>query len=258
MVVAASTDSAGPQVVVITGSAQGIGRAFARSFADTGATVVIADRNIEKARLVAAECVSAGSDAVALDVDVTDPTSVEAMAKTTVERFGRIDVLVNNAAVFSTLAMKPFEEIDLAEWESVMRVNLTGTFLCCQAVAPQMRVQGAGRIVNLSSATTLFGRPFYLHYVASKAGVIGLTRGLAREMGAFGVTVNAVLPGSVETEIPRDSVTAEQAAAIVAGQSVHRRLQTADMVSAVLFLASPGAEAITGQSIVVDGGANFV
>jgi len=154
--------------------------------------------------------------------------------------------------------MKPFDEIELAEWEAVVRVNLTGTFVCCKAVAPVMRRQRFGRIVNISSSTVLMGRAEYAHYVASKAGVVGLTRALARELGADGVTVNAIMPGSTETEVPRETVSPDQARAIVGAQSVKRRITAADVVGAAVFLASPDADLVTGQTIVVDGGLNFL
>lgn len=246
------------RVAVVTGGAQGIGRSLATALAHAGATVVVADLDGGAARSVAAGVNAAGATAVARTVDVADPASVAALAARTVDAHGRLDVLVNNAAVFSTIKMKGFEDIDVAEWRRVLDVNLTGVFLCCQAVAPIMRAQRHGRIINMSSATVLSGRPNYLHYVASKAGVIGITRALAREMGPDGVTVNAIMPGSVATEIERDSVTPAQVEAIVASQAVPRRLTPADLVGAATFLASDGSGAISGQTLVVDGGANFV
>ncbi len=246
------------KVVIVTGSAQGIGRVLASEFAAAGARAVIADRDADAARAVADDLNDRGLVALAAEVDVSDAASVQTLVETTLAAFGRIDVLVNNAAVFSTIEMKPFDELSLDEWTRVIDVNLTGVFNCCRAVAATMRAQRAGRIINMSSATVLFGRPNYLHYVASKAGVLGITRGLARELGPFGITVNSVLPGSVDTGIPRATVSGEQADAIVAAQSIGRRLKPEDIVGVTLFLASDESEAITGQSLVADGGANFV
>jgi 3-oxoacyl-[acyl-carrier protein] reductase len=246
------------RVAVITGAAQGIGRALAIACAGEGAAVVVADRDVEHGRAVADACVQAGHTAVAAEVDVTLADSVARMVDTTISAYGQLDVLINNAALFSTIKMKPFQEISLDEWNAVIAVNLTGVFLCCRAVSAPMRSQGGGRIINMSSATALFGRPNYLHYVASKAGVVGLTRGLARELGEFGITVNALMPGSVETEIKRDSVNPDQVKQIIASQSIHRRLTPDDIVGTAVFLASAESGAISGQSIVVDGGANFL
>jgi len=246
------------RTVLVTGGGQGIGRAFAERFSSEGAAVVVADRNGDAAATAAEKINAGGGRAQAATVDVTDPAAVGRVVGETVDRWGRLDVLVNNAAIFSTITMKPFDEIELAEWEAVVRVNLTGTFVCCKAVAPVMRRQRFGRIVNISSSTVLMGRAEYAHYVASKAGVVGLTRALARELGADGVTVNAIMPGSTETEVPRETVSPDQARAIVGAQSVKRRITAADVVGAAVFLASPDADLVTGQTIVVDGGLNFL
>jgi 3-oxoacyl-[acyl-carrier protein] reductase len=246
------------RTVLVTGGGQGIGRAFAERFSAEGAAVVVADRNGDAAATAAEKINAGGGRAQAATVDVTDPAAVGRVVGETVDRWGRLDVLVNNAAIFSTITMKPFDEIELAEWEAVVRVNLTGTFVCCKAVAPVMRRQRFGRIVNISSSTVLMGRAEYAHYVASKAGVVGLTRALARELGADGVTVNAIMPGSTETEVPRETVSPDQARAIVGAQSVKRRITAADVVGAAVFLASPDADLVTGQTIVVDGGLNFL
>jgi 3-oxoacyl-[acyl-carrier protein] reductase len=253
-----ATEELRGRVAVVTGGAQGIGRALATAFAISGAAIVVADVDVERAGDVSDGLTAAGATAIPLAVDVADEVSTKRMAAEVEKQFGRLDVLVNNAAVFSTLEMHDFEDIDLSEWRRVIDVNLTGVFLCCRAVVPGMRKRGRGAIINLSSSTVLFGRPRYLHYVASKAGVVGLTRAMAREVGPDGITVNTIMPGSVATEVERSSVTPEQARAIVDGQSIQRRLVPDDIVGAATFLASDRARAISGQTLVVDGGSHFV
>ncbi|WP_022884478.1 SDR family NAD(P)-dependent oxidoreductase [Glaciibacter superstes] len=242
----------------ITGSGQGIGREFALRFASAGAAVAVADLDERQAQAVADEIIAVGGRAIGIGVDVADEEAVETAVKVALGAFGRLDVLLNSAAIFSTLTMKPFDEISASEWRKVIDVNLTGTFLCTKAVAAHMRAQGSGTIINISSATVLSGRPNYLHYVASKAGLVGLTRSLARELGPDGVTVNVIMPGSVDTGIARDSARPEAVEQIVGGQSIKRRLVPGDIVGAAVFLASSAASAITGQTMVVDGGSNFL
>lgn len=238
------------RVAIITGAGQGLGRAFAHGFAAQGAVPVIAEINEDKGRAVAAE-----TGGLYVRTDVSDPASVDAMARAVLDAYARIDVLVNNAAIFSTLEMRPFEEIPLDEWERVLRVNLTGPFLCARAVAPAMRKARWGRIINIASAAVSLGRPNYLHYIASKAGLAGMTNSLARELGSHGITVNAILPGATFTEIPRKTVTPEQKKAIVGMQCIPRPEVPEDLVGVVLFLASPASGFVTGQALTVDGGA---
>lgn len=238
------------RVAIITGAGQGLGRAFAHGFAAQGAVPVIAEINEDKGRAVAAE-----TGGLYVRTDVSDPASVDAMARAVLDAYARIDVLVNNAAIFSTLEMRPFEEIPLDEWERVLHVNLTGPFLCARAVAPAMRKAGWGRIINIASAAVSLGRPNYLHYIASKAGLAGMTNSLARELGPHGITVNAILPGATFTEIPRKTVTPEQKKAIVGMQCIPRPEVPEDLVGVVLFLASPASGFVTGQALTVDGGA---
>jgi 3-oxoacyl-[acyl-carrier protein] reductase len=239
---------------VVTGGGQGLGRAFCLAFAGEGVPVVVADVNEQKAAAVAAEV---GETALPVGVDVSDPASVEAMRDAVVGRFGGIGVLVNNAAIFSTLAMRPFGEIPLEEWRRVLDVNVTGAFLCCRAVVPLMTEAGRGKIVNISSATIWTGRPNYLHYVTSKAALIGLTRSLASEVGAAGITVNAITPGSTQTEVERATITSEARRAM-AETTALRRIQTPeDVTGAVLFLCSSASDFVTGQTINVDGGYAF-
>jgi 3-oxoacyl-[acyl-carrier protein] reductase len=238
------------RVAIITGAGQGLGRAFAHGFAAQGAVPVIAEINEDKGRAVAAE-----TGGLYVRTDVSDPASVDAMARAVLDAYGRIDVLVNNAAIFSRLEMRAFDEIALDEWERVLRVNLTGPFLCARAVASAMRKAGWGRIINIASAAVSLGRPNYLHYIASKAGLAGMTNSLARELGPHGITVNAILPGATFTEIPRKTVTPEQKKAIVGMQCIPRPEVPEDLVGVVLFLASPASAFVTGQALTVDGGA---
>ncbi|MEU4313129.1 glucose 1-dehydrogenase [Nocardia sp. NPDC024068] len=245
------------RTVIITGAGQGIGRRYALEFAADGDAVVIADLNGEKAAAVQAEVEAAGGTALAVTTDVADKGSVDAMVAAAVAKFGTVDVLINNAAIFSTLVMKPFDEIDIDEWEKVFAVNSRGTFLCVQAVAPYMKAQKSGRIINISSSVVTTGRANYAHYVASKGAVSALSKSLATEMGEYNVTVNVVSPHGIVTEIPRGTITDDQWAGILAEQAIKRKGSAEDVVGAVKFLASPGAGYITGQTLLVDAGLRY-
>jgi NAD(P)-dependent dehydrogenase (short-subunit alcohol dehydrogenase family) len=242
------------RVVIITGAGQAIGREYARQFAAARAIPVIADINAEKAKNVATEIEAAGGSALAVPTDVSDVDSVQALADTVLERYGRIDALVNNAAIFTTLTMRPCYEIPLDEWERVLRVNITGCFHTARAVVPAMRDGGWGRIVNISSDSVVQGAPNYLHYVTSKSALIGMTRAMATELGDFGITVNTVFPGATFTEIPRETITEEGKARVIASQCIHRPQVPMDLVGLVVFLCTEAASFITGQGIAVDGG----
>ena len=242
------------RIVVITGAGQGIGRTVARQFAAKGAIAVIADRDGGNGRRVAGEIAAAGGRALAFDTDVTSEDSLASMVAGTVAAEGRIDVLINNAGIYSTLGRRPFDEIPLEEWEHVMRVNVTGNFLAARAVLPAMREAGAGRIINISSSTVPLGLPLLSHYITSKAAVIGLTRALARELGGDDITVNAVLPGLTETEVENPAVDEARRQSLVARQCVGRKQVPDDLVGVLLFLASPSSAFMTGQSLLVDGG----
>lgn len=246
------------RVIVITGAGQGIGRAYAHHFADNGAIPVIADIDGENGARVAAEVEAAGGRALAVQADVTSPDSVAAMVDTTLSAYGRLDVLINNAAIFVTLGRRPFEDIPLEEWRQVMDVNITGCFICASAVIPQMRKAGWGRIINISSSTVPQGIPYFLHYVTSKSALIGMSRAMAREVGSDGITVNTVLPGMIETEMENVGRTDEGRQHVIGAQSLKRQQTPEDMVGTLLFLASPASGFMTGQSLCVDGGAAFV
>ena len=242
------------RVVIITGAGQGIGRAFAKSFAIAGARAVIAEINETKAAAVSKEIMEAGGEALAVMTDVADPASVNEMIEVVEDEYGHIDVLINNAAIFSTLEMRPFDQIPLEEWDRVLRVNLSGPFLCARAVLPAMRRAKWGRIINIGSGAVRLGRPNYLHYIASKAALAGMSLSMAREVGGDGITVNTILPGATFTEIERKTVTPAQKERIVAMQCVPRAETPEDLVGAALFLASEASSFVTGQSINLDGG----
>jgi 3-oxoacyl-[acyl-carrier protein] reductase len=219
--------------------------------------VVVADSNREGADRVVDELTARGGCAVAVQVDVSDEQSVSALATAATQAVGVPAVLVNNAALFSTLQMRPYHEIPVEEWRRVLDVNVTGCFLCARALAPLMAEQGYGKIVNISSGTVWIGRPNYLHYVTSKAALIGFTRALASELGPAGVRVNAVTPGSTRTEIERATITPEARQKMAEATALRRVQVPGDLVGTVLFLASTDSDFITGQTINVDGGFAF-
>ncbi|MAF49668.1 MAG: short-chain dehydrogenase [Rhodospirillaceae bacterium] len=244
----------------MTGSGQGLGRAFALHFASLGAVSVIAEINAANCQSVAAEIIEAGGKALAIETDVADSGSVRAMAERTLAEYGRIDVLVNNAAILQSISRVPVDQISDEEWDKVIRVNVTGAFYCVRAVVPAMREAGWGRIINLSSDTVLLPPPLtYAHYITSKAALVGLTRELARELGPDGITVNAIMPGSTETEVEQSAKVRDNRANIVVPRQCIPRVEVAeDLVGAAAFLASDAAGFITGQSLPVNGGIAFV
>lgn len=242
------------KVVIITGGGKGIGKIYAREFAEAGARVVAADIDGEGAEKVAAEIVAAGYEAVGCRTDISDAAAVEAMARLALEKFGGIDVLINNASLMSVLPRRDWMEIPVEEWDRVMTVNLRGMFLCCQAVAPTMKAKKYGKIVNISSSRVWEGTPLRLHYTTSKAGVVGFTRALARELGPHGITVNSVSPGATLSETQVASSSGNYLATRVDGRSIERAQVPEDLVGAVMFLSTQASDFMTGQTMNVDGG----
>ena len=241
------------KVAVVTGAAQGIGRAIADGLAAEGARIVVVD--LQRAE----ETAAAYPDGVGFTADVADEADVERVIGEARERCGSIDVLVNNAGLYASLAMRPFTEIPLEEWRQVMDVNVASMFLTCRAVVPVMREQGGGKIVNISSGTPFRGVPFLLHYVTSKGAIVALTRALAKELGKDGIHVNCVAPGFTMSDGVKahpDVVDALRDVS-VAARTIQRDQVPEDVVGAVVFLCTPAADFVTGQTMVIDGGQFF-
>jgi 3-oxoacyl-[acyl-carrier protein] reductase len=241
-------------VVIVTGGGKGIGKVYSQEFAKAGAKVVAADIDVAAAEAVAKDICAEGQNAIGVGTDVADPASTRTMAETAVSQFGGIDVLINNASLMSVLPRRSWLEIPDDEWDRVMAVNLRGLFLCCRAVFPAMRERGRGKIVNISSSRVWEGNPNRLHYTTSKAGVIGFTRALAREVAEFGINVNAVTPGLTLSDTQVASSSNNYLAATAAGRAIARPQVPEDLVGAIMFLSSAASDFMTGQTINVDGG----
>ncbi len=242
------------EVAIVTGAAQGIGAAYARGMAAEGASVVVND--ISDPATVVAEITAAGGKALGIVADVTDQKAVDAMVRQTIEAFGRIDILVNNAALFGHIAMSKFEDIAEDEWDAVLRVNIRGVWQMSKAVVPEMRRQKYGKIINIASGTVFKGTPMMLHYVSSKGAIIAMTRAMAREVGDDNICINSLAPGLTESEnvANAEQWTDERLDTNVASRSIKRREKPEDLVGTVVFLSSHESDFITGQALVVDGG----
>ena len=239
------------RTVVITGAATGIGQAFALACCAHGANVVVADIGPadETVQLVQ----QAGGQALYVQTDVSDAASVDRMAQQAINRFGRIDGLINNAAYFREVKLTEFEQIDPAVWDRIFAVNVKGVWHCCKAVMPAMRKQGSGAILNIASVVAVAGQPGYLHYVATKGAVLSMTKGLAKEVGKHGVRVNCIAPGFVITDATRDRPVDWQQSFLKA-RAIGREQRPDDLVGTAVYLLSDLASFVSGQTIVVDGG----
>jgi NAD(P)-dependent dehydrogenase (short-subunit alcohol dehydrogenase family) len=240
------------RVAIVTGGAQGMGKAFALRVAEEGAKVTICD--ILDCEPAAREIEALGGEVLALKTDVTSEEETANMAKKTVDRFGRIDILVNNAAIFGGIEFRPFDQIPAEEWDRIIEVNVKGIFLCCKAVSPFMKQQEKGKIVNIASGVAFSGIPLFLHYTTSKGGVVSLTRGLARELGDFNINVNAISPGMVWTEATQAMVPEEFVKQNIEKQCIKRKVLPEDVAAAVVFFASDESDLIAGQTLLINGG----
>jgi NAD(P)-dependent dehydrogenase (short-subunit alcohol dehydrogenase family) len=235
----------------VTGGAQGIGRAIALGLGREGAKVVVADLQSEKARSVTNELIRLGAEALPVEVDVANESSVEQLAQQMFNRFGRVDILVNDAGVYLKALV-----VDISEenWDRTIEVNLGGNFLCSRAFVPSMRAQKGGRIISIASGIAHYGAKEFAPYAASKAAIIGFVKALARELGPDGITVNAICPGVANTAMPRTHRTEEELMARLRSNPLGHVLEPQDFVGPVLFLASEAASYITGQAINVNCG----
>lgn len=244
------------KVAIITGGGRGIGRAFALRFAEEGAKILIPDINLGQAENVAKEIKDKGGDASALLTDISDEKATLAMAETVIKRYGRVDILVNNAAIWAGINITPWNEWTVDEWDRIFRVNVRGTWLCCKAVAPLMIKQSKGKIINIASnVARVPASQFFLPYSCSKGAIYTFTHALAHALGVSNINVNAIGPGYTASEASlqqRDSDKIFELA--VAEQSMHRRVEPNDLVGTAVFLASAASDFISGQIIFVDGG----
>ena len=247
------------KVAIVTGAARGLGRAYCEALAKEGARVVAAD--LKPCTDTVDAIVAAGGSGVAVQVDVSNAESCDSMAQLAMETFGRVDVLINNAALYAGLKGARFENLDETQWDRVMQVNVKGTWLASRAVVACMRAGGSGSIINIASLAAVFGLPYGLDYVASKAAVIGMTRGMARELGNDQIRVNAVAPSAVMTEGTEEffGEKFEKAKAVIASnQLIARNLEPEDLTGTIVYLASDASRFVTGQTHMVDGGSWFL
>jgi len=241
-------------VAIVTGGAQGIGAAYARGYAAEGAKLVVSD--VLDPSPIVAELKNAGGDAIGLQSDITDDNQIKSLVATTLETYGKIDVLMNNAALFGGLKRQRFENIDQDEFDAVLRVNIRGTWQMTKAVVPIMRKQQYGKIINIASGTVFKGSPMHLHYVTSKGAIVAMTRALAREVGEDNICINAIAPGLTESEavVENGEFSDAELNGNIGTRCIKRGETPEDLVGTAIFLASHESDFITGQVLCVDGG----
>ena len=241
------------RVAIVTGAAGGLGRAFCLALAQKGAHVVVADLDYAGAEQTVEVLNESGNDGIAIAVDVSDETATLQMAAQAVERWGRIDILVNNAAIYAGLERKPFDAISIEEWDQVMAVNLKGPWLCTRAVFPLMKIQGKGKIINITSIVGHTGNPGQSNYSASKAGIIGFSKSLAIEYAKKNININCISPGFIETEMT-NKINEDYKKVLIAKIPSGRLGNVVDISNSVAFLASEMSDYITGETLHVNGG----
>jgi 3-oxoacyl-[acyl-carrier protein] reductase len=244
------------KVAIITGAGRGLGKAFALRFAEEGAKLLLPDISLERAEEAVKEIKAKGGEAVAMETDISVEADTQNIAEQVMQQYGRVDILVNNAAIWYGIRAKPWDAWVAGDWDRILSVNVKGTWMVCKAIAPLMVKAGKGKIVNIASnVPRVGGAPFFMPYSCSKGAVYTLTHALAYALGGSNINVNAVAPGFTATEASLDMTGGGSSFdAAASGQSIKRREEPEDLVGAVLFLASPDADFISGQVIYVDGG----
>jgi 3-oxoacyl-[acyl-carrier protein] reductase len=245
------------KVAVITGAGRGIGRAFALRFAEEGARLLLPDIGLERAKGVAKEIQAKGGEAVAIKTDISDEKATREMADKVMQQYGRVDILINNAAIWYGLEITPWDAWTVEEWDRIFSVNVRGTWLCCSAVAPLMVKQKKGKIINITSAVAKDpgAAQMWLPYSCSKGAVYTLTHALAKALGPSNINVNAIAPGYTASEASLAQIDSEKTAELAtADRAIQRPEEPADLMGAAVFLASADSDFITGQIIYIDGG----
>lgn len=244
------------KVAIITGAGRGLGRAFALRFAEQGARLLLPDISLERAEDTAKEIRAKGGEAVAIHTDISDENATKKMAEKVMQQYGKVDILLNNAAIYYGIEAKPWDTWTAADWDRILAVNVKGTWLCCKAIAPLMIKQSKGKIINMASnVARVPAAQLFLPYSCSKGAIYTLTHALARALGPAGINVNAIAPGYTASEASLAQRESEKIFEIATSeQSIHKRLQPADLVGVAVFLASAESDLISGQVFYIDGG----